>query len=427
MFKKAILMSTAVAMTLPSFAQKAKLREASRELNSAIEARAFQDVGKETQSLQLAKEAIDQVVQHESTKEDPKAWLTRADIYTNLNYNESFKSVGNMEEAYSSLKKAGELDSKILRDGQYANIKYQISIDYYNYGVEQYDKSDYTKSYEYLGQVQEVLKEEQPNMFKDIPMTDTIRSTAMILQAYAAFYGENNKEAINLLSKAKEDPIQNNTPDLYYLLAEAYSKDGNEQKMLATLEEGLAKFPGNDNLVRLELNYYLTSGNEEQMIGKLKEAIKAQPNDPQLVFNLGIIYSGLAESSQGEQKEKYLNEAFSAYKKALELDPQEGKFLYQLGVFHYNKAAEVNSIMDNLSLNEQKKYEELMVERNGIFNDAIPYLEDARALFQRNARNLSHDEKLLYRENLVALANIYSVLDKMDLATEVRNEIDTIR
>ena len=69
------------------------------------------------------------------------------------------------------------------------------------------------------------------------------------------------------------------------------------------------------------------------MVEKLKDAIKQNPTDPELVFNLGIVYAGLAESAKGEHQDAHLKNSEKAYQKALQLDPQDGKFNYQLGAF----------------------------------------------------------------------------------------------
>lgn len=426
MLKKIILMSCFGLISVATFAQKSKVREATRELNAAIDARAKQDLDKEVTSLKLAKDAINEAVVHDKTKDDSKTWLTKAEIYINFNYNESLQSGGNAIEAQKALDQAAALDDKVVRSPQFAQLKYQISVDYYNIAVKAYQTGNYADAFNHFESVSNVLKEEKANMYKDIPMVDTVRSQSYLLQGYSAFYANKNDEAIKIFNTAKNDPIINSDPNIYYVLAEAYAKEGDEKSMLSTIEAGRKIFPDNENLARLELNYYLESGNEEVMVEKLKEAIKQNPTDPELVFNLGIVYAGLAENAKGEQEETHLKNSEKAYKQALQLDPQDGKFNYQLGAFYFNKAAKINTSMQELDFREQKKYEEMEAERNATFEEALPYLETSRSIYQRNSRNLTQNDVVFYKQSLIALANIYSTLNKLDKAEAAREELDSI-
>lgn len=426
MLKKITLLSIVGLMSFGAFAQKAKVREATRELNSALMSRAQQQFDKEADALSKAQRAIDEAIKDDKTKNDAKTWQTRAEVYMNMNHNEKLSSVQHTYTATESLKKAVTLDDKISRDPNYAQTKFQLGIDFYNIAVKSYQNSDYKQAFTEFKEINEVLKEDRPNMFKDFPMVDTVRSQAKLLQAYTAFYADLNDDAIKLFNEAKDNPIVNSDANIYYVLAEAYSKKGDQKTMLSTIEAGRKIFPENENLSRLELNYYLESGNEELMLNKLKDAIKVTPNDPELVFNLGIIYAGLAENAEGAKKDEYNKEALKAYTKALSLDPQDGKFNYQIGAYYFNLAAEFNKEMNDLDYSKQKEYEALQAERNKVFESAVPFLEDARSIYRRNSRNLSHNDKIFYRQSLQALSNIYSVLNKMDNAREINNELDSL-
>lgn len=428
MLKRLILFSSLGLLSLSTFAQKAKVREATRELNAAIEARAKQDSNKEKESLKKAISAIDEATKHEKTKDNSNTWLTKAEIYINLNHNKDLQSHENTYEATKALEKAVALDEKVMRNPGYPQLKFQLGVDYYNIAVQAYQASDYKKAFEQFDEVKNTLKEERKNMFKDLPMVDTVRSQSSLLQGYAAFYAEKNDDAIAIFQEAKNDPIVNQDPNIYYIMAEAYKKKKDMDAMLKTLEEGREKFPEDENLSTLELNYYLESGNVDKMLSKLKEAVKANPNDPELIFNLGIIQADLANNAKDEnEKKQYNKDALKSYEKALALDPQNGKFNYQMGAFHFNKAAVINSEMQSLPISEQKKYDALELERNKIFEEAIPFLEDARMSFQRNARNLSHNDKIFYKQSLEALSNIYAILNKMDLVKEIRDEMDSFK
>ncbi len=424
MFKKIILMSCLGLMSTATFAQKSKVREATKELNTAIEARALQDVEKETTSLKLAKDAINEAITHEKTMDDSKTWLTKTEIYINLNHSAELQSDQNAIEAQKALSKAVSLDDKLVKTPNYAHLKFQLSIDFYNIAVKAYQTGNYNEAYTQFDAVKDVLKEEHTKMYKDIPMVDTIRSQSSLLQGYAGFYADKNKEAISIFNTAKKDPIINSDPNIYYVLAEAYAKEGDEKSMLSTIEDGRKIFPDNENLARLELNYYLESGNEELMVEKLKDAIKQNPTDPELVFNLGIVYAGLAESAKGEHQDAHLKNSEKAYQKALQLDPQDGKFNYQLGAFYFNKAAKVNTEMQALSIKEQTKYDNLKEVRDATFEEAIPYLEASRGIYQRNSRNLDQNDIVFYKQSLIALSNIYSTLNKMEESDAARVELE---
>ncbi|HLS71454.1 MAG TPA: hypothetical protein VK027_07320, partial [Chitinophagaceae bacterium] len=215
MLKRLILFSSLGLLSLSTFAQKAKVREATRELNAAIEARAKQDSNKEKESLKKAISAIDEATKHEKTKDNSDTWLTKAEIHINLNHNKDLQSHENTYEATKALEKAVALDEKVMRNPGYPQLKFQLGVDYYNIAVQAYQASDYKKAFEQFDEVKNTLKEERKNMFKDLPMVDTVRSQSSLLQGYAAFYAEKNDDAIAIFQEAKNDPIVNQDPNIY--------------------------------------------------------------------------------------------------------------------------------------------------------------------------------------------------------------------
>lgn len=262
------------------------------------------------------------------------------------------------------------------------------------------------------------------------PVVDTIRAQAMMIAAFDHLSLEQYDQAIALFKKSIESPFLNDKSNLYLGLSDAFEATGNTEAQLAALQEGREKYPNDKSLSTAELNVYLSSGKENEMLSKLQEAVRNDPSNPELHFNMGIVYDGLAnvEGASAEAgRAEALEQAERAYKKTLELVTDNPRYYYQFGAFYYNQAVYLNQAMNELDYNsEQAKYEEMLQQRDALFEQSIPILEKSRSLYKAKGEKLTGPEINSYAQALEALKKIYAIQNKMDKLPEINAELDAL-
>ncbi len=430
MLKKILLLSIAIGVTSFSYGQRSKLREANRELNSAQEALILQQEDKALAAFIKAKEAIDLAVDNEPTATDAKAWLAKANIYVNMQDMEAYQNEDLYEEAIKAVHKALELNPKLENSDEITLLFYQTGIAAYNKGISAYNESRFQDSYKNFHGVLKALGDKPSDRFEKYPNTDTIRSNSTMLLGFNAYYLEKDEEVIKILTEASQDPILDNQPNIYLILYQVHERKGNKEQQLATIQEAIKRYPDDENMKRLELNYYIESGNQSEMIKKLEESAAADPNNAELHFNLGIVYAEMAQPAETgkypEKADEYNQKAEQAYRKTLEIDQNDGKFNYQFGAFYFNRAVEYNKEMNDLPLTEKVKMDELSQKRDEYFEKAIPFLEKSRSIYKNKSKELESREKTFYMQALQALSRIYATQNELEKANELRVEMDGI-
>jgi hypothetical protein len=433
MNKKILFLAAGMVMASASFAQKEKLKEAGKELEKAITAKEKNDGAAEIAAYQKAKEAIDAAVNDPTTKDNGKTWFTKAAIYMGMQENQQLNADHPYKEGISALKKAFELDQKLQSEEKVPNMLANGAFYYYNQGIQTYNNSKYGEAYNLFKSGAELLGQDKDKRFALIPVVDTIRAQSKMFMGYTSFYDEKFDVAVPLLNEAKGSPYLTGQTDIYIVLSQAYEKQGKSAEQLAVLQEAKAKFPGDKNIANAEINYFITSGKQDEVTKKLEEEIAKDPSNPELQINLGIIYAGMARPSGGAAPPANAAElhakAEAAYKKAAELAPENATYQYQLGAYYFNQAADLNTVMNNLGTGkaDQQKYNQLLVQRNALFTQALPLLEKSRSLFASRENKLKGEENKYYFDSLTALKEIYTIQDQLDKAKEIREKMNSMK
>ncbi len=172
-------------------------------------------------------------------------------------------------------------------------------------------------------------------------------------------------------------------------------------KIEANLKKGFEKYPENKDVLMTLIQYYLTSQQNEAALVYLNEAISKDDSNPQLYFARGCLNEKID-----------MQAAIADYQTALSKNPKHFNALYNLAVVHYNSGVEKVGEANNER--DQKKYEAMMKEANGIFEKALPYMEQAAD----NADNVEN-KKLC----LETVKNIYYRLGQYDKSQEAANKI----
>ena len=426
MNKKMLFLATGMMAASLSYAQKDKLKEAEKELKKAVESSRDKKAEDATAAYQKAKAAVDLAAANPETSNNAKTWFTKAGIYIGMQENEKLNADNPYREGIVALKKAFELDKKLSADQEAVSVTANGAYYSYNDGINVYNNSKFGEAYELFKAGSELLGADKDKRFILIPDVDTIRAKSRMFMGYTAFYDDKPAVAVPLLEEAKSSPYILNSADVYMELSRAYEKLGNKEKQLATLKEGRQKFPDDKNLSAMEVNYALSSGNQSEAITKVEESIAKDPSNPDLQLNLGILYATLARPLGGAappaNAKEYSDKAEAAYKKAVSLASDNAVYHYQLGAFYFNQAADLNTHMNNLGTGkeDQKKYNEMLKQRDVLFSQSLPSLEKAKELFGAKKNNLKGEEGKFYVNSLTALKEIYNRTDQTDKVAEVK-------
>lgn len=427
MNKKTLFLAAGVMMATASFAQKDKLKEATKELDRAVSHRDKPDEAAE--EYQKAKAAIDLAASNPETSGNAKTWMTKAGIYIGMQENAKLNADNPYREGITALKKAFELDKKLVNEQDAITLTANAAYYAYNDGINIYNDSKFGKAYETFKVSSDLLGPDKDKRFILIPDVDTVRAKARMFMGYTAFYDKKPEAAIPLLEEAKTSPYLAASADIYIELSRAYEAAGNKDKQLAVIKEGRQKFPDDKNLSALEVNYALASGNENEAIAKIEESIAKDPGNPDLYLNLGILYSTLARPMSGNppaNAKEYSDKAEAAYKKTVELSPDNGTYQYQLGAFYFNQAADLNTKMNALgtSKEDQRKYNEMLKQRDDLFAQSLPSLEKSKDIFKPRKAKLRGEEAKFYVDALTALKEIYNRTDQAAKVAEIRKLIE---
>ncbi len=197
---------------------------------------------------------------------------------------------------------------------------------------------------------------------------------------------------------------------------------------------------------------YVQQGKNDIAEQAIKEARKIQPDDVSLLLNEADLYIRISNSSEDEEERLiYRNKFKELMEKAIELDPDNGILYYNLGVIYaeqgefelakekYSQAIklipdyvdaylnlvsviledEVSIVEQMNSLGNSKKdnirYDELKVEREDLYKECVPLLEELLKVSPENIDALN------------TLKNIYGVLGNNEGFMELKAKIEGLQ
>lgn len=438
MNKKIIFLSAGIMMSAAAFAQKDKLREATKELETATSLRSNADLS--AVSYTKAKDAIDLAVNNPDTKDKPQTWETKAGVYIGMQENAKLNADNPYLQGIEALKKAIEMDPKWSTSEQAVNLTANAGFHSFNDAVKTYNASHYNEAYKLFQQTKNLLGEDKDKRFILMPIIDTIRAQAVMFIGYTAYYDAINDasrqaqqldEAIKNLNLSKASPYLAAESNIYLVLAQAYEKKGDKAGQTAAIQEGLKKFPSDQNLRALDLNAAISGGSKEDAVKKLQEAINKDPKNPDLYMNLGILNYTIAYPASGTPNPEaatYASKAEENYKKTVELAPENGTYNFQLGSLYYNNASRILTTMNGLGTSkaDQVKYDQLSKDKDAEFTKALPYLEKARDIFNAKRSKLNGEEMKEFVNTLVGLKEIYTRLDQTEKSAATKKLLDEV-
>lgn len=325
---------------------------------SVVSAQIYQQDG----LLDKAKDEIDSAVKNEKKSLDPKAWLTRGDIYTAIANNQvpAYEPImaGSAKIAYDSYLKAIELENK--PDGRTTKTA-KSSLDLLwspliNEGVKKYNEKAFKEAVE------------QYALAASLRPKDT---TAYMYALFASESMKNEEGAKNalgyydkLLTEFKLKRISYYYNSVYFI--NQYLKD--DVLLENTLKKARTDFPDDGGLLTEQVNLYIKQKRDDECIALLQKEMAVKPNSAPLLFNLGTLL---------DQKGKN-DEALEYYNKALTITPDAFDINYNVGANFYNRAVPIFNKVNQMKMDEYNKTgKKLESDGAELLKKALPYFEKA--------------------------------------------------
>ncbi len=149
----------------------------------------------------------------------------------------------------------------------------------------------------------------------------------------------------------------------------------------------------------------MTTKQNDNAFDYLNTAIAKDSTNPSFYYARGFINDNC----------KKFEKAVNDYNKCLELNSEFFSALYNLGVMYFNKGVE--QVNDANSETDSKKYVAKKKVAEGIFKEALPYLERALLLTSNN----SDKERVLE-----SLKTIYYRFNMMDKYCNVQDQLKSL-
>ena len=383
-------------------------------------------------NLRQYKKAIpitDAAVTSAAGKNDAEAWYLRGVAYLQQAGDSSVKAPDASSVSYASFMKA--LYLKKENSAEMNNVLHALAFQLFNDGVAAYSE-DPAKAYDAFSKVTSIYTFGDGMRFKKDAVFTQYYELAKANAAYSAFLAKKDKEAAALFRELMGDGKKDSA--IYATAIELYERDGLTDQLLQTIVIARKDFPDSRLFRNREINFYLQSGQQDSLLTKLEAAHAADPQDPELAFNLGNAY--IKRAFPKDAAGKYLpappdfkdifTKTENAYLDAMKLQPLSSDYNYNAGVLYYEAAASLNTQMNALGTSdgEEKKYQQLLIERNRMFSKATPYFEKIAA---GDPQKMSAAEKETYRNALTGLNSVYTSTAQPDKAAAAKDKLNHIQ
>ena len=223
---------------------------------------------------------------------------------------------------------------------------------------------------------------------------------------------EVDENTYNLYKKSKEFTnlreglSDSRLPEIVKNIALIHVANGDNDAAMSAVKDARKLSPKDIGLILTEADLYIKLGDEARFATLMQEAIAQDPNNAILYFNLGVV-----NGNEGNR-----TEAIEYYKKSIELDPSyEASYLNLVSVILEGEAVIVEQ-MNSLgtSAADNRKYDLLKSQREGLFLEAVPYLEQ---LVNINPKN---------REAITTLKNIFGTIGDTSNFKKYRDMLEAL-
>ena len=413
--KKIALILGAVIVSTGLFAQKANIKKAENALYE------------EPVNYEKAISYIELAKQDSTTAEQSDTWYTAGRIGYDMAYKEfekfylqqqpNYDVMGTgLDMMFTNYMEANKYDSYLDKKGRvkYENRKKMVADfkemhgQYIQAGINAADIRDFEKAYTLLN---EYLLISDSEMFgeKSIKVDTTYNE----VKYYAAFYArraEKEDEAIKLLEELKS--VKNkNSAFVFQTLSEIYMAKEDTLKAEATLEEAVAMFPSDPNVIGSLVNQYMMTGKSEKAVENLDKLVESDPSNVQYkVVKASVLAIQMKEFDKAKATLEPLFADGSASKDA--------SILFEMGrIWALDGMTQLEKAQD---IEDDKQYKKAVDEAKTCFDKALEYYLPAREIMSEDDQN--------YLTLLQSIREMYVRLGKTGSAEykAINDEINTL-
>ncbi|MBS1611997.1 MAG: hypothetical protein JST49_04195 [Bacteroidetes bacterium] len=323
------------------------------------------NTGGGAEELERAIKCADEAAVHEVTAPKAKTWFYRAQLYTLIFQNKDLKKkYGNAGlEAVKAFKKLYDINDPKFRDWEdVQNYAIPLATSLFNEGVDQFQSKNYAQAYDFFYSIKDLNKViEGKGKKSTIDLPTALKN--------AAISAENSGNAAGAMAVYKDWIATAPDPNAYYRLSDAQKKAGQRDESKKTIDEAIAKYPKDANLLVGKINFFLEDSNYTAALSYVNNLIEVEPKNDGALFIKGLAFEKLGN----EDSVVYY------YKKAAEVNPKNDKAWNNLGAFYVNKTVPIINEMNNLgnTAADTKRYEELKKTVKELYLKGKPYLEKA--------------------------------------------------
>tara|TARA_R110000850_G_scaffold80862_1_gene173565 strand:- start:108685 stop:109956 length:1272 start_codon:yes stop_codon:yes gene_type:complete len=189
-------------------------------------------------------------------------------------------------------------------------------------------------------------------------------------------------------------------------LSAIYVDKGEVEKAKKIIADAKKENPDDISLVRAEAALALKLNDMKTYNQLMQKVVDSDPENPELFYNLGVSSASIGETEK----------AMEYYTKAIELDPDYHNAKVNMAVLILDQEDAIIEEMNSLgtSAADNKRYDELRDKREGMYKEAVPYLESA---FQARPDNVNIARTLM---------NIYSITGEDAKFNEMKAKVEAL-
>ena len=316
----------------------------------------------ETAKYDEAKTAIEEAVEAEKTADWSVTWYTRG-LLCQTAYEKGIEKNNKkhyelypdqLYVAYDSYEKALRLDSRGRMEKQLAPLYVLLANDFQQLGEKRFRDEQYKESLRAFEQALEINR--SPILTVEID-TNLIYNTAL-----AAYEGEEWEKAIDYLSQLNQNKYD---PNVSHLLFTVHLEREDTTAAIELLTEDIERYEENEDLVMLLANLLFQTEDTENAIATLDTASARDSSNYIFPYTKGLIY----------QKTEQYRKAIAAYKRSVELAPEDVKIYANIGTCYYNLGVDIQQNARTITNNRTFRKEQAKAEAE--FALSIEWLEKA--------------------------------------------------
>jgi len=395
--KKSLILAVVVLMGTSCFAQKNPLVKKAKSYAMA-----------ETPDFTAARATIEEAIEAAPTAETYYwAGMIGFQEMTQENYNQMMgkginqaKAGQAVEESYAYWLKADELaqvpvlnkkgvevptDPKMRGNISKKMLEYYKNQELVKYGIYLNEQRDFAGAYQAFKlhtDMPDLAMMQDAKIQKEMPR-DTTYEQYKYYAAIFAVQAEMHEEAVAVLETMKDGEYE--AISVNQFLYQEYVALKDTAKFVQTLQDAIARFPGEPWFLQNLINYYIFSGQEQTAVEYLAKAIEREPNVAQYHHIKGNLDENLGN----------YDAALADFDEALRCDPNLADAMAGKGRVYYNQAVKLNEAAALIS--DNKAYKKALDEMNSVFRQSLPFFEKAHEMEPENRDYMIVLKGLYYR------------------------------